>query len=160
MTESERQIAVPAQYAIDGQVLENPVRQLRRPVRLERVTLATRRVRRTDAHALERADGTAVLLIDRRVAAPDDVPELLYSKNPGPFVRGETSDLEADWLAPAAHLPHRQIGAPQPRQDDSMVVSQPSMAPAPRASMAQREPTVVPVSPRRARCPVSQAQNG
>lgn len=108
MTESERQIAVPAQYAIDGQVLKNPVRQLRRPVRLERVTLATRRVRRTDAHALERADGTAVLLIDRRVAPSDDVPELLYSKNPGPFVRGETSDLEADWLAPAALPPHRQ----------------------------------------------------
>lgn len=101
----DRRITLPAQYAVAGHVLQNPIRQLRRPALPESVTVVTTRVRRTEAAMLMRADGSEVILVNRRIPPVEGASELLYVKDDTPFLRGEANGIEGDWLSPASIKP-------------------------------------------------------
>lgn len=105
MTDSPRELHLPAQYAVHGRILRNAIQQLRRPLRPEPVILSAAKLRRSDAHALRRADGSSLLVIDKRVSAPDDVEELLYAQDLAPLVNGQAGPLGGVWLKPIAASP-------------------------------------------------------
>jgi superfamily II DNA or RNA helicase len=101
MTQPSRQIGVPAQYAMAAEVLKNPIEQLRRSDMIETVVVAASRQRRTDAHTLNRPDGSAITVVDHRVPPSEDAPELLVLKNAAAVARGDTDIAEGTWLTPS-----------------------------------------------------------
>lgn len=95
---------LPAQFAVDGKVLDNPVRQLRRPAQDEVVEVSARG-RKADGHALTRADGTACLIVQRRSPIPDEGLELLHSSDFPGSTGGSLGELKGTWLRPTAQDP-------------------------------------------------------
>lgn len=105
----KRHIEIPPQFAINGQVLKNSVKQLSRPGCTEIVTLSQARLRRMDVVAMDRADGTRILVVDHRVVPrPEDVQEIVYIKELDSLVHGETENLSSSWIVPVAVQPNRQ----------------------------------------------------
>lgn len=75
MTEP-REVFLPAQYSVDGKVLGNPVRQLRRP-EIACECEVSKYPRGQDRWLVTREDGNKILVVPRRLVLPADVDEVL-----------------------------------------------------------------------------------
>lgn len=103
MTET-RKVFLPAQYSVDGKVLSDPVRQLRR------AEIACEcEVRKysggQDRWLITQEDGTKTLVVPRRLAVPADVDEVLLIRGGEVPVDGAVLrelDGKARWLEPAS----------------------------------------------------------
>ncbi len=101
MTEG-RDVCLPAQLALDGKVLGNPVRQLRRPEIRCRAEVQ-RYPKGRDRWLVIRDDGTRTLVVPRRITPTTDVDEVLLI--PDGYVPVDEATLRnfggrARWLKP------------------------------------------------------------
>lgn len=98
-----REVFLPAQYSMDGKVLGNPVRQLRRPEAACRCEVR-RYPRGQNRWLVTREDGNKILVVPRMLTLPADVDEVLLI--PGgvlPVDREALRKLDGKtrWLKPA-----------------------------------------------------------
>ncbi|PQM26730.1 helicase [Sphingopyxis lindanitolerans] len=108
MTGDKRLVHFPARYSIDGKLLKNPIRQLAREASHEEVASESVMVGRRAMQALVRADGSGVLLTDRRIKAPAEWGEVLLCHNLEAFLDGGTDTLTGEWISPQAAKPQAQ----------------------------------------------------
>jgi hypothetical protein len=98
-----REVFLPAQYSVDGKVLGNPVRQLRRP-EIPCQCEVRKYPRGQDRWLVTREDGTKILVVPRRLVLPADVDEaLLIPGGELPVDEAALRELDGEtrWLEPA-----------------------------------------------------------
>ncbi len=96
----DRIVEIPARYLINGSVLHNPVRQLATPVQSELFTLVSIRVGRRDVLALERADNSRIVLVERRNQIPDGTTHAIVVRNLEGIRTGIDSFVSGEWCLP------------------------------------------------------------